>query len=347
MAKNTTKIEWASIFGFPGITWNPFIAFYTDKYGNRLRGHACVRFSSACTRCYAETRNKNRPWDIGTGLPYDLPSINKVEFEISREGTSSMDFPLKTKTSHGIFPVSMSDWQLEHYPAEFAMEMMSVMRQAPQHVFITLTKRYRALSDFLDFEESQNGRLPKNILYGITLASQKDLDEAQPTMIKMKRRHPHLSFFISSEPTLGYINWNGIQEWADWMIGGFESDDLRHDVNALPARPGNPDWARTTRDFCLLHGIPFFWKQNGEYIHASQVQYLEGQARALIGEAPIIQSSEFGTVYRIGKFSTGDLIDGKAWKQFPRKENYVLSEVKKTSKYETADKNARSQPSLF
>lgn len=63
--------------------------------------------------------------------------------------------------------------------------------------------------------------------------------------------------FWSAEPLLGPIanvpkNW-----WPDWVICGGES--------GARARPMHPDWARSLRDQCTDNGVPFFFKQWGDW----------------------------------------------------------------------------------
>lgn len=68
----------------------------------------------------------------------------------------------------------------------------------------------------------------------------------------------------------------------DWIICGGETG--RH------ARPMHPDWVRSLRDQCQSAGVPFFFKQWGEYNS-------EGE--------------------RVGKRSSGHLLDGQEWRQVP------------------------------
>lgn len=51
-------------------------------------------------------------------------------------------------------------------------------------------------------------------------------------------------------------DWRGL----DWVIAGGESGPR--------ARPMHPDWARQMRDACDVAGVPFFFKQWGEYLCA-------------------------------------------------------------------------------
>ena len=50
---------------------------------------------------------------------------------------------------------------------------------------------------------------------------------------------------------------DGERRKLDWVIAGGESGNS--------ARPMHPDWARSLRDQCLAAGLPFFFKQWGEF----------------------------------------------------------------------------------
>src|SRR6202007_2869845 len=50
--------------------------------------------------------------------------------------------------------------------------------------------------------------------------------------------------------------YDGLRE-LDWVICGGESGP--------DARPMHPDWARSLRDQCAAAGVPFFFKQWGEW----------------------------------------------------------------------------------
>ena len=75
--------------------------------------------------------------------------------------------------------------------------------------------------------------------------------------------------FLSCEPLLGPIDfekaigdslkWHagGLKNCISWVIVGGESGEN--------ARPMHPDWARDIRDQCEAAGVPFFFKQWGEF----------------------------------------------------------------------------------
>lgn len=128
-----------------------------------------------------------------------------------------------------------------------------------------------------------------------------------------------LSFGPNSRPRL------------DWVVAGGES--------GKNARPMHPDWARSLREQCASAGVPFLFKQWGEW--APQVGAIDGWSIADDPEQSRydhleydIESEAWGTpfrpawcdwdgldeaqvVSRIGKRQSGRLLDGVLHDEFP------------------------------
>jgi protein gp37 len=94
----------------------------------------------------------------------------------------------------------------------------------------------------------------------------------------------------------------------DWVIAGGESGP--------GARPMHPDWVRSLRDQCAAGGVPFFFKQWGEWLPACQRQVVDAPTP---GECTFISPDGFrctdgiagrATVGRVGKRAAGRLLDG-------------------------------------
>lgn len=132
----------------------------------------------------------------------------------------------------------------------------------------------------------------------------------------------------------------------NWVVVGGESGP--------GARPMHPDWARTLRDQCQAAGVPFFFKQWGEWGPApwklertsgeSDAAYKENsEALAATHALPrwtalhnnmIIEAShkpwscergstlgpEHTPIRRWGKALAGRLLDGREWNQYPGEE---------------------------
>jgi len=99
----------------------------------------------------------------------------------------------------------------------------------------------------------------------------------------------------------GTLDENGTTDGGlDWVIVGGESGP--------GARPMNTNWARNLRDQCRAAGIPFMFKQHGEW------------APAHIGEPHTPVDFGDGSLYamkRVGKKQAGRLLDGVLHDEYP------------------------------
>lgn len=113
-----------------------------------------------------------------------------------------------------------------------------------------------------------------NVWLGVSVEDQKRADERIPVLLNT----PAAIRWISAEPLLGSLSiasyllssvikprsvgpstapHQTVLRGLDWVVVGGESG--RH------ARPMHPDWARSLRDQCAEAGVPFLFKQWGEY----------------------------------------------------------------------------------
>lgn len=93
-----------------------------------------------------------------------------------------------------------------------------------------------------------------------------------------------------------------------WVICGGES--------GVGARPMHPIWARSLRDQCQAAGVPFMFKQWGEWVTEEQ----RPPDIVLPGRAYYPDDwdlFDFTTVYKVGKKKAGRLIDCQLWDQYP------------------------------
>lgn len=118
-----------------------------------------------------------------------------------------------------------------------------------------------------------NWPLP-NVWIGCTVENQQAADERIPLLLQT----PAAVRWVSMEPLLGAVDlkhgdWippqgggskvNLFRPWEtplpslDWVVVGGES--------GTNARPMHPDWARSLRDQCADAGVPFLFKQHGEW----------------------------------------------------------------------------------
>lgn len=121
------------------------------------------------------------------------------------------------------------------------------------------------------------------------------------------------------EPRGGFTNHSDMPGTIDWVVAGGES--------GVGARPIHPDWARSLRDQCAATGVPFFFKQWGEWaphlaaaggdmggdMRAGRVRFLQGDGREPDGRFRPGDAA----VERVGKRAAGRLLDGREHNEFP------------------------------
>lgn len=103
------------------------------------------------------------------------------------------------------------------------------------------------------------------------------------------------------------------QNGLDWVVVGGES--------GTGARPMHPDWARSIRDQCVAAGVPFFFKQWGDWMPVEYFEgwndsfdfrFQDGTSRTLgavnkNAESLEVDRQEYA---RVGKKRAGRLLDG-------------------------------------
>ena len=323
----TTGIEWTDS------TWNP------------IRG--CSRVSEGCRNCYAESIAARFS---GIGRPYR----GLASFKIIGKGTPGerlephwtgevrfieehLEDPLHWKEPKKIFVNSMSDLFHPGVKDEWLVAITDVMARAPQHTYQILTKRPDRMRTFLevglscaaDFERTFSQRWPPpNWWFGVSVENEETAEYRIPILAEC----PAPVRFVSYEPALGPISFANIAMKInkdnrfitppfEWLICGGESGPH--------ARPMHPDWAKSARDYCYAVGIPFFFKQWGEFSPEGPVKsrqcavaYKTGRTvePVILDKFPFGDGSDGGwqVMYHVGKHNAGSNLDGVEWKEFPK-----------------------------
>lgn len=168
-----------------------------------------------------------------------------------------------------------------------------------------------------------------NVWVGVSCERQEEADARIPHLLAT----PTAKRFVSLEPLLGRISlkrirvaghgWRGTGDgWQDVLEGWRECKDYPGRENVLDwvivggesgphARPMHPQWARALCDQCQASGVPFFFKQWGEWAPHEVVAGgdLGGDVRA--GRVRIVHMA------RVGKKAAGRLLDGIEHNGFP------------------------------
>lgn len=287
-----SKIEWT------GETWNPVTG--------------CTKISQGCKHCYAETM-ANRLQAMGA-RGYENG------FKLTVQGQDAFDKPLKRKKPTTYFVCSMSDLFHDSVPFETIDRVIEIIEQCPQHTFQILTKRSERMTEYFKTPYVLFGKfgskktVPKNVWLGVTVENQQAANERIPHLLSIDASVR----FLSCEPLLekvviptvfleplkfdgkecSYPDGCGL---IDLVIVGGESG---HN-----ARPMHPDWARSIRDQCSAAGVPFFFKQWGEWLPNCQIEKKEDELKVFKTSSFIATGDSIGS-YKVGKKKAGRLLDG-------------------------------------
>lgn len=267
---------------------------WCDDTGNLW--HGCTECSSGCNNCYARILSERWKRDIwGNDKPRmaiksvwnDLKKFNKLAGEqgkIRRVFVGSMmdifekPMPLIDSKGNKIFLDDMDEVGMHTSDLRDTFFGNISRGDYPNLQFLLLTKRPGNINKYIPKRWLENP--PENVMYGCSIPDQKSADTLLPQFLKVKGRK-----FLSMEPLLGPIEplftLQGPMEhlkfyWPnkrytpleatiqspgiDWVIVGGESG---RDLKKL--RLMHPQWVRDIRDNCAAAGVPFFFKQWGEY----------------------------------------------------------------------------------
>lgn len=324
---------------------------WTDRTWNPVRG--CALVSPGCTNCYA-MRVAHR--FSASGAPYDgltkgREKLGPVWTGQARFIPSALVEPLSWRKPQRIFVNSMSDLFHDDITNEQIAAVFGAMAAAPQHKFQLLTKRpermrrwfdwLRSLADepalncaalLLETEPEMDGPIHckygpnpdaswplPNVWIGVSVEDQQRADERIPHLLAT----PAAVRFLSCEPLLGAVRLDGLlrgkpshSPFLDWVICGGESGP--------GSRPMHPAWTRSLRNQCGGAGVPFFFKQWGDWIPIDRPWAADSPPPLAKNERWLNAAGGQGfhgvdvyRVRRVGKKAAGRLLDGREWSEMP------------------------------
>lgn len=259
---------------------------WTDHTFNPWEG--CQKVSPGCDHCYAETRNARfaggSAINWGPGAPRRRTSYTNWN-QPKRWNDQAGAFLAEHGRRQRVFCASLADVFDNAVDAAWRADLFALIQHTPELDWLLLTKRIGNVQAMLP-EAIVGGELPGNVWLGATIVNQEEADRDIPKLLRVPA---HLRF-LSMEPLLGPVdlglrceNWSddivmdpetgayeccrscdftGVGNAVDWVIVGGES--------GAGARPMHPDWARDLRDQCEAAGVPFLFKQWGEWSPISQ-----------------------------------------------------------------------------
>jgi len=343
MSKNT-KIEWADH------TFNPWIG--------------CTKVGPGCDNCYAKADFEDRKHRVVWGAG-QARSRTKAWGGPMRWNKQHEAFFAEHGRRQRVFCASLADVFDNEVDLQWRVDLFRLIADTPQLDWLLLTKRIGNAKEMIA-EAVDSNDLPSwpwpHVWLGATICNQPEADRDLPKLLEV----PAAKRFLSMEPLLGSVDlsthrgarglpiyWEGTEAdgtlpqycglsgrylgdftrrgwvktsenmspWIDWVICGGESGPK--------ARPMHPDWARSLRDQCQADGVPFMFKQWGEWTPGENVERVRGTVDTafLCSDGwriyPLNLATDGGHVddqpdlYRVGKKAAGRLFDGREWNEVP------------------------------
>ncbi len=319
-----SKIEWCDH------TFNPW--------------EGCTKVSPGCARCYAERRNQRfaggANW--GAGAPRRLrgaaywkqPKKWELAFikvhnawKVSRGMRDGSEFGSEPRRPR-VFCASLADVFDEEVPDSWRDQLFETIYACNFLTWMLLTKRPEKMLAYLEGTSGAATNLMPggcfdHVWVGVSVEDQQRADERIPQLLAIPARVR----FVSCEPLLGPVALTRVDfgpqpntpqsaltpifmgrydAKIDWVICGGESGPI--------SRPMHPDWARSLRDQCQAAGVPFFFKQWGEWLPACQYRAGYNERRRANAKHTFDSTNES---WRVGKRAAGRQLDGRTHDEFP------------------------------
>ena len=320
-----TKIEWADA------TYNPWIG--------------CTKVSPGCDHCYAEglaTARLGVEWGPLAERRRTAASTWKQPLAWNRKAAAAGE-------RYRVFCASLADVFDNAVDQHWRRDLAALILMTPHLDWLLLTKRIGNAAEMLA-DMFPAGAQP-NVWIGATIVNQAEADRDIPKLLAIKQLCGVSKVFLSMEPLLGPVRLDRLREDLDGSIS-WESclnrkrfsewggeDGNGGDIDGCPAvdwvivggesgpggRPMHPDWARSLRDQCAAAGVPFLFKQWGEWAPGEnapgpQMRTETGAHLSADGEwwfeqitkrmGEELHCDDEPDVWRFGKKDAGRLLDG-------------------------------------
>jgi protein gp37 len=266
-----TKIEWCDH------TFNPW--------------EGCQKVGPGCDHCYAEARNAR--FGGGVAINWGPGALRRrtspANWALPKRWNAQADaFKAQYGRRQRVFCASLADVFDNAVERVWRDDLATLILDTPNLDWLLLTKRIGNAGAMLG-EMFLDGP-PENLWLGATITEQPEADRDIPKLLQVPARVR----FLSMEPLLGPVDLTKLMnpgplhqrgafinalsggtygevpatgerlrithsplEHIDWVIVGGESGP--------GARPMHPDWVSGLRDQCAEAGVPFLFKQWGNW----------------------------------------------------------------------------------
>lgn len=301
----------------------------------------CTKVGPGCDHCYAERDAHRFGTEWGAGQPrrffgddhWAKPRAWNVKAMKEQEENPNAQWRVFCASMADVFDNEVGD-------AHRSM-LWKLVRETPFLTWLILTKRVGNVAKMLPADWGDGY---PNVWLGITVVNQEEAERDIPKLLRIRARVR----WLSMEPLLGPVRLHQVARSdteddrvyydnvltgfrahkcggsngpnkIDWVVVGGESGPR--------ARPMHPDWARSLRDQCAAAGVPFLFKQWGEWVPRGPESLgypsVDGVPRFRMTDAghngQVLGAEGDNDVWmnRAGKKAAGRLLDGVQHDEYP------------------------------
>jgi protein gp37 len=270
----------------------------------------CAAISPACDHCYAEAwakRTGTAKWGV------DEPRRTFGDKHWNEPLKWARTMPPKLGRRPRVFCASMADVFDKNAPEGARERLWALIDATPELDWLLLTKRIGNVPRM----RPGGWLLLPNVWLGITICNQEEADRDIPKLLDV----PAHRRFLSCEPLLGPVDLRMGIARIHWVISGGESGPK--------ARPSHPDWHRSLRDQCADDGVPFLFKQWGEWAPVSIARRFDNWSKddvlvKMDGTTHTVTLHDHERydasdvpMLKVGKKAAGRIFDGRTHNGFP------------------------------
>ena len=318
---------------------------WTDHTFNPWTG--CAKVSPACDHCYAERWAKR----AGRGAWGPGETRLRTSEKNWRDPVRWNEQAARLGVRYRMFCASLADVFDNAVPAQWRIDLMKLICETPHLDWLLLTKRIGNAAAMLESafravhhqREGWADNVLPNVWIGATICNQEEADRDIPKLLATPARVR----FLSMEPLLGPVDLTSIRiplagesftkgdvlvhkstldrgaprAAVDWVIVGGESGPH--------ARPMHPEWVRALRDQCDEAGVPFLFKQHGEWLATEfcddDMAMIPSKKTVYVRQDGSFHDGSNGVDFFggdqetawVGKKAAGRVLDGRTWDGLP------------------------------
>ena len=258
-----TNIEWAHA------TWSPW--------------HGCLKVSSGCQFCYAESLSKRFGQNI-----WGPESTTTRRIMSDYHWSQPLVWNRQAQAAQQrmrVFPSMCDPFESHHLLNGERERFWNLIEKTPWLDWLLLTKRPENVTEMVPrkwlLEAPRSSYWPNQWPANVWIGTSVENQEYANIRINQLCQIPAQIRFLSLEPLIGPIDLEESLDIAtcglsdgqiDWIICGAESGPK--------ARPMDLNWVRTIRDQCKQGKIPFFFKQTATNGKKESMPELDGEVWA-------------------------------------------------------------------